>query len=542
MKVYIDSNGNIVKVLDNVFVANSTTYDNTITYYFVNDSGIVVSNDEVSYCQISFKRADGHLISRMNAPKTNTTEGYGYKYECSQYDGILLVAGALEISAQFVKATIVQGVITERETLCTVVVEGHVKKNFGIDDEEYFNDTLEQAMLDRDTLQAQITQLATDGESYATSAAVSETLEDYVKATDLASVATSGSYADLSNKPSIPTKVTDLSDKDNYYKKTDMATVATSGSYNDLSNKPTIPTVNNGTLTIKRNGTKIKDFSANASADVTADISVPTQASDVNALPDSTKYAKSFDISINNTTYVMSFTLKDQDGTTLKTDSIDLPIESMVVNGEYDADNKKIVLTLQSGSTIKFSVADLISGLQPTITAGTGLSKSGATLNHSNAITAATKGSATAIPQITYDAQGHITGVTEKTVYPPTTAGSSNQYWRSDGSGAGSWTTPSSSPSSGSNTLISSGAVYTALQNYETTSHASSTYQTKINSSNKVSADNVDDSSTTNKFVSAADKTAIAKIGDENTANTILYRIKAIEDDISAAIDIIDDI
>lgn len=46
--------------------------------------------------------------------------------------------------------------------------------------------------------------------------------QTYVKTTDLATVATSGSYNDLSNKPSL-------------------ATVATSGSYNDLSNKPTIP-------------------------------------------------------------------------------------------------------------------------------------------------------------------------------------------------------------------------------------------------------------------------------------------------------------
>ena len=45
-----------------------------------------------------------------------------------------------------------------------------------------------------------------------------------------ATVATSGSYNDLSNKPTIPTLPT-------------LATVATSGSYNDLTNKPTIPTV-----------------------------------------------------------------------------------------------------------------------------------------------------------------------------------------------------------------------------------------------------------------------------------------------------------
>lgn len=55
-----------------------------------------------------------------------------------------------------------------------------------------------------------------------------------------------------------------------------LATVATSGSYNDLSNKPNIPTVNNATLTIQKNGTTVKTFTANASSNVTANITVPT--------------------------------------------------------------------------------------------------------------------------------------------------------------------------------------------------------------------------------------------------------------------------
>lgn len=61
----------------------------------------------------------------------------------------------------------------------------------------------------------------------------------------------------------------------------DLATVATSGSYNDLSNKPTIPTVNNATLTIQKNGTTVKTFTANASTNVTANITVPTKTSDI---------------------------------------------------------------------------------------------------------------------------------------------------------------------------------------------------------------------------------------------------------------------
>lgn len=60
-----------------------------------------------------------------------------------------------------------------------------------------------------------------------------------------------------------------------------LSTVATSGSYNDLSNKPTIPTVNNATLTIQKNGTTVKTFTANASSNVTCNITVPTKTSDL---------------------------------------------------------------------------------------------------------------------------------------------------------------------------------------------------------------------------------------------------------------------
>lgn len=74
---------------------------------------------------------------------------------------------------------------------------------------------------------------------------------------------------------------TDNTKVDYIKNKPTLATVATSGSYNDLSNKPTIPTVNNATLTIQKNGTTVNTFTANASSDVTANITVPTKVSDL---------------------------------------------------------------------------------------------------------------------------------------------------------------------------------------------------------------------------------------------------------------------
>lgn len=124
-------------------------------------------------------------------------------------------------------------------------------------------------------------------------------LDGYAKTEDLADVATTGSYNDLSNKPTIPTAVTvdstitqggtnpveggaihtalaakanasSLAAKANAADLASVAfsgaysdlsgkpalkTVATSGSYNDLSNKPAIPTVPSNIILGKRNGT-----------------------------------------------------------------------------------------------------------------------------------------------------------------------------------------------------------------------------------------------------------------------------------------------
>lgn len=99
----------------------------------------------------------------------------------------------------------------------------------------------------------------------------------------------------------------------------DLATVATTGSYDDLSNKP--------------------------------------------------KYAASIRLSIDPSTFVVTAQLKDQDNNNIgAAQTIDLPLESVVVSGAYDSVTKEVVLTLENGSTVRFSVADLVSGLQTEIT------------------------------------------------------------------------------------------------------------------------------------------------------------------------------
>lgn len=88
-----------------------------------------------------------------------------------------------------------------------------------------------------------------------------------------------------------------------------------------------------------------------------------------------TKYAADIDLSINSSTFVVTTNLKDQDGNIIGTaKTIDLPLESVVVSGSYDSTNKKVILTLQNGSTVEFSVADLVAGLQSEITSSNKLS------------------------------------------------------------------------------------------------------------------------------------------------------------------------
>ncbi len=133
---------------------------------------------------------------------------------------------------------------------------------------------------------------------------LSTALADYTPTANLATVATSGDYDDLLNKPSIPaaqvqsdwtqadntqvdyiknkptipTALSDLTDDSTHRVVTDTQ-ISTwngksdfSGSYNDLTDKPTIPTVNDGTLTIQQNGTTLGTFTANQSGNTTVNL------------------------------------------------------------------------------------------------------------------------------------------------------------------------------------------------------------------------------------------------------------------------------
>ena len=74
-------------------------------------------------------------------------------------------------------------------------------------------------------------------------------------------------------------------------------------------------------------------------------------------------FGKTLELSINNSTYVLTLNLKNASGSVISTGSVDLPLESVVVGGSYDSTNKNIVLSLQSGNSITVPVGSLVSGL-----------------------------------------------------------------------------------------------------------------------------------------------------------------------------------
>lgn len=171
-------------------------------------------------------------------------------------------------------------------------------------------------------------------------------------------------------------------------------------------------TANDGELNIKLNGTSIGTFNANEEQDTEVNIQVSKttvwlgnvdNTSDANkpistatqtalnnkqdtltpgtgititnntisttALPGTTKYGASLDLTIDPTTFVVTATLKDQDGNALGTPkTIDLPLETVVVDGSFDSTTKKIILELENGNTIEVPVGDLVAGLQSEIT------------------------------------------------------------------------------------------------------------------------------------------------------------------------------
>ena len=68
-------------------------------------------------------------------------------------------------------------------------------------------------------------------------------------------------------------------------------------------------------------------------------------------------------LSINTTNYIMTISLLNANDDVLSTQTIDFPLESMVVGASYA--NGTLTLTLQNGQTLDIDISDIIDGLVP---------------------------------------------------------------------------------------------------------------------------------------------------------------------------------
>lgn len=159
-----------------------------------------------------------------------------------------------------------------------------------------------------DTLESSLSLVATSG-SYS----------DLTDAPTLSAVATSGVYSDLSGKPTLgalasldsitTAKISNWSSATSgfltassltpYAKTADLATVATTGAYSDLSGKPTIPTVPSNISAFTNDVGYLTQHQSLAAYAKTADLSAVALSgaySDLSGTPDLSAYALSTDL------------------------------------------------------------------------------------------------------------------------------------------------------------------------------------------------------------------------------------------------------
>lgn len=144
----------------------------------------------------------------------------------------------------------------------------------------------------------------------------------------------------------------------------DLATVATSGSYTDLTDKPTIPTVNNATLTIQKNNTNVATFTANAASNVTANISVPTTVAE---LSDASTYVTQNSLATQLANKQNTLTAGDHIDITSNTisavdyvhseDPVSTTAVTPVVTNNMIADGTITADKLASGATVKLTLS-----------------------------------------------------------------------------------------------------------------------------------------------------------------------------------------
>lgn len=131
-----------------------------------------------------------------------------------------------------------------------------------------------------------------------------------------------------------------------------------------IKNKPTIPTVGDGVLTIQKNGTNVDTFSANASSDKTINITVPTTAADIGAVPTTT--------TVNGHALSSDVTVTKGDVGLGNVANVDTTNATNITSGTLDVARLPVgatASTVAAGNDLRF---DTVSTTQPSGTPPTG--------------------------------------------------------------------------------------------------------------------------------------------------------------------------
>ena len=103
------------------------------------------------------------------------------------------------------------------------------------------------------------------------------------------------------------------------------------------------------------------------------------------------QYATGLSLTMDSN-YVISAQLTNKNGEYIGTEqTIDLPLESVIVSGSYDSNTQSLILTLDNGNEITIPVGDLVSGLQTEITSQNPLSADLLTDGNTNKVFTATE-------------------------------------------------------------------------------------------------------------------------------------------------------
>lgn len=142
-----------------------------------------------------------------------------------------------------------------------------------------------------------------------------------------------------------------------------------------LSNKVNIPEQEGGVGQVLAylGGGKTYWKNAGQGADAYPDLTYKPKINDVElvgdhnaeyyGLADKETTATSSTIAYNATTHVLTITLKNIDGDVIDTQTITLPFGNLIVSGNYDEENHRIVLTKDDGSKINISLANIANWL-----------------------------------------------------------------------------------------------------------------------------------------------------------------------------------